>query len=232
MSNALWVSQLSKYVPGGGLFQATGQITLSAAAHRSAKRVGIAFIVSAVSQAAAGCVIGSGLVFVSGAPGWVRWLAPLGLLTPLVLTRPVLTFGMRIGRRITRHVPDVDHLPPPRWIATAFLWGLLNIGCFGLSYGVILHSLDPDTPILAATSAFAVAWVVGFLVLPIPSGLGIREAALYVVLPGVPAGAVLASSLAHRLTTFLAEVILTAFSQARRKHHPTAVEADVVMPGG
>ncbi len=232
VSNALWVSQLSKYLPGGGLFQATGQITLSAAAHRSAKRVAIAFIVSAASQAAAGFVIGAGLVFLSGAPGWARWMAPLGLLTPLVLTRPVLTLGMRIGRRITRHVPDVDHLPPPRWIATAFGWGVLNIGCFGISYGVILHALDPGTPILGATSAFAVAWVIGFLVLPIPSGLGIREAILYATLPGVPAGAVLASSLAHRLTTFIAEVILTAFSQVRRKHHPTPIEPDVVAPGG
>ena len=84
----------------------------------------------------------------------------------------------------------------------------------------------------AATSAFAVAWVIGFLVLPVPSGLGIREAILYTVLPGVPAGAVLASSLAHRLTTFIAEIILTAFSQVRRKHHPTAVEAEAMAPGG
>jgi glycosyltransferase 2 family protein len=232
VSNALWLSQLSKYIPGGGVFQATGQITLSSVAHRSNKRVAIAFIVSAASQAAAGLVLSVGLVFLPGAPGWVRWLAPLGLLAPLVLTRPVLTLGMRLGRRITRHVPDVDHLPPPKWIATAFAWGLLNIGCFGLSYGVILHSLDPGTPIWGATSAFAIAWVVGFLVLPIPSGLGIREAVLYATLPGVPAGAILASSLAHRLTTFIAEIILTGFSQVRRKHHPTSVETEVMAPGG
>jgi glycosyltransferase 2 family protein len=225
VSNALYVSQLSKYLPGGGVFQATGQITLSAAAHRPAKRVAIAFVVSAASQAAAGFVIAAFLVTLTGAPGWLRWLAPLGFLAPIVLTRPVLTFGMRVGRRITRHVPDVDHLPPGRAIAAAFGWGVLNIGCFGLSYAIILHSLEPETPILGATSAFALAWVIGFLVLPVPSGLGIREAILYATLPGVPAAAVLASSLAHRLTTFGAELVLTAYSGARRRHHPIAAEA-------
>jgi glycosyltransferase 2 family protein len=227
VSNALYVSQLSKYVPGGGIFQATGQITLSAAAHRPAKRVAIAFVVSAASAAAAGFVLAGFLVTMTGAPTWIRWLAPLGFLAPIVLTRPVLTFVMRSGRRITRHVPDVDHLPPGRAIAAAFGWGILNIGCFGLSYAIILHSLAPDTPILGAMSAFALAWVIGFLVLPVPSGLGIREAILYTTLPGVPAAAVLASSLAHRLTTFAAEVVLTAYSGARRKHRQTqAATAD------
>lgn len=225
VSNALYLSQLSKYVPGGGIFQATGQITLSAAAHRPAKRVAIAFVVSAASAAAAGLVIAGFLVTLTGAPGWIRWLVPLGFLAPVLLTRPVLTFGMRIGRRITRHVPDIDHLPPTRAIASAFGWGVLNVGCFGLSYAIILHSMAPDTPILGAVSAFALAWVIGFLILPVPSGLGIREAVLYTTLPGVPAAAVLASSLAHRLTTFAAEVGLTAISGVRQRVRQAAADA-------
>jgi glycosyltransferase 2 family protein len=228
VANAMYVSQLSKYLPGGGVFQATGQITLSAAAHRPAKRVAVAFIVSAISQAAAGMLLVTGLVTLDGAPGWMQALAPLGLLGLLALSRPVLNFGIRLGRRITHHVPDIDHLPPERAVALGFLWSVLNIGLFALSYAVILHSIEPGTPIIGAVSAFALAWVIGFLVLPIPSGLGIREAVLYATLPGVPAAAVLASSLAHRLTTFGAEIILTAISQFRRKHQPTPVEADVL----
>jgi uncharacterized membrane protein YbhN (UPF0104 family) len=225
VSSALYLSQLSKYVPGGGIFQATGQITLSAAAHRPARRVAIAFVVSAASAAAAGLVLAGFLVTMTGAPSWIRWLAPLGFLAPIVLTRPVLTFVMRTGRRITRHVPDVDHLPPGRAIAAAFGWGILNIGCFALSYAIILHALAPETPILGAMSAFALAWVIGFLVLPVPSGLGIREAILYTTLPGVPAAAVLASSLAHRVTTFAAEVMLTALSGVRQRARQTAAAA-------
>jgi uncharacterized membrane protein YbhN (UPF0104 family) len=228
VSNAMYVSQLSKYLPGGGVFQATGQITLSAAAHRPAKRVAVAFVVSAISQAAAGFLIVTGLVTLDGAPGWLRWLAPLGLLGLLGLSRPVLNAGIRLGRRITHHVPDIDHLPRERAVAYSFLWGVVNIGLFALSYAVILHSIEPDTPIIGAASAFALAWVIGFLVLPIPSGLGIREAVLYATLPGVPAAAVLASSLAHRLATFAAEIILTAFSQFRRKHHPAPVEEEAL----
>jgi glycosyltransferase 2 family protein len=229
VSHAMYVSQLSKYLPGGGVFQATGQITLSAAAHRPAKRVAVAFVVSAISQAAAGFLIVTGIVTLDGAPGWIRWLAPLGLLGLLGLSRPVLHLMMRIGRRITRHVPESDHLPPERAVAIGFLWSLINIGLFALSYAVILHSIEPGTPILGATSAFALAWVIGFLVLPIPSGLGIREAVLYATLPGVPAAAVLASSLAHRVATFGAEVLLTVISQARkRKQHPAPVEADAL----
>jgi len=228
VASAMYVSQLSKYLPGGGVFQATGQITLSAAAHRPAKRVAVAFVVSAIGQAAAGLLIVVGLVTLDGAPGWLRWLAPLGLFGFLALSRPVLHLMMHIGRRITRHVPDSDHLPPERAVAVGFIWTIVNIGLFALSYAVILHSIEPGTPILGAASAFALAWVIGFLVLPIPSGLGIREAVLYATLPGVPAAAVLASSLAHRVATFGAELLLTAFSQARRKHDSATVDADVM----
>ncbi len=228
LSNAMYVSQLSKYLPGGGLFQATGQITLSAAAHRPAKRVAVAYVVSAISQAAAGFLIVTGLVTLDGAPGWLRALAPLGLLGLLGLSRPVLHLMIRVGRRISRHVPESDHLPPERAVALGFVWSVVNIGLFALSYAVILHSIEPGTPIIGAASAFALAWVIGFLVLPIPSGLGIREAVLYMTLPGVPAAAVLASSLAHRLTTFGAEVLLTTISSIRRKHRTATIEADVM----
>src|SRR5215217_3611330 len=179
-------------------------------------------------RAAAGLLIVVGLVTLDGAPGWLRWLAPLGLFGFLALSRPVLHLMMHIGRRITRHVPDSDHLPPERAVAVGFIWTIVNIGLFALSYAVILHSIEPGTPILGAASAFALAWVIGFLVLPIPSGLGIREAVLYATLPGVPAAAVLASSLAHRVATFGAELLLTAFSQARRKHDSATVDADVM----
>ena len=228
VSNAMYVSQLSKYLPGGGVFQATGQITLSAAAHRPAKRVAVAFVVSAISQAAAGMLIVTGLVTLDGAPGWLRWLAPLGLFGLLGLSRPVLTAMMHLGRRITHHVPDIDHLPRERAVAFA-------VPVERPQHRAVRPQLrgdpapdEPDTPILGAASAFALAWVIGFLVLPIPSGLGIREAVLYATLPGVPAAAVLASSLAHRLATFGAEIILTGFSQVRRKHHPTPVEAEAL----
>jgi glycosyltransferase 2 family protein len=48
-------------------------------------------------------------------------------------------------------------------------------------------------------SAFAAGWVIGFVVVPIPAGVGIREAVLVALLPGVGTAPLLAASLALRL---------------------------------
>jgi uncharacterized membrane protein YbhN (UPF0104 family) len=53
--------------------------------------------------------------------------------------------------------------------------------------------------------AFALSWTLGFLVLPLPSGIGVREAVLIAALP-VGAGPLLAASLAQRLLAMGADV--------------------------
>jgi glycosyltransferase 2 family protein len=73
-------------------------------------------------------------------------------------------------------------------------------------------------------SAFALSWVVGFLVFPLPGGIGVREAVLVAVVPGASAAALLGASLAQRFLVLASEVAATVGNQvlARRDRRPGA----------
>jgi glycosyltransferase 2 family protein len=73
-------------------------------------------------------------------------------------------------------------------------------------------------------SAFALSWVVGFLVFPLPSGIGVREAVLLAVVPGASSAALLGASLAQRFLVLGSEVAATVGNQvlARRERRARA----------
>jgi hypothetical protein len=76
-------------------------------------------------------------------------------------------------------------------------------------------------------SAFALSWVVGFLIFPLPSGIGIREAVLVAVVPGASSAALLGASLAQRSLVLASEVAATVGNQvvARRERKVRAASS-------
>jgi uncharacterized membrane protein YbhN (UPF0104 family) len=79
---------------------------------------------------------------------------------------------------------------------------------------VLLSDFAEVAPVGAGT-ALATGWVVGYLAVPVPSGLGIREAVLVAALPSLAAGPLVAASVAHRLLGLLAEVALAGIASGR-----------------
>src|SRR5690606_36966716 len=66
------------------------------------------------------------------------------------------------------------------------MWSILNWLALGVHAWILLKPLAHDAPSFAlAAGAFALAWLVGFLVVVAPAGLGAREAALVVILASV-----------------------------------------------
>ena len=61
----------------------------------------------------------------------------------------------------------------------------------------------------------AAAWTAGYLVVPLPGGLGVREAVIVAALPEVSAGPLLAVSVAHRLLGLTAEAVLAGTAHLR-----------------
>ena len=104
-------------------------------------------------------------------------------------------------------VPSSEELPTQRDIYIFFCWALVAIGALSLAYTILLRSVAPDADAATAFCAFAFAWVVGFVAVPIPAGVGIREALLVALIPGVGTAPVLAASLALRLLTIATEVL-------------------------
>jgi hypothetical protein len=201
-----YMAQLGKYIPGGGLWQAAGQIGLATESGLRAARVAGAFAVHGVVQLTAAAFLGGFLVIAGGAPLWIRLGAGTALLSPLLLHRTWMEALLsRIARWMRRGEGELT-APPQRAILRSWGWSLAPIATFGLAYGVLVNDLAGAGTVHTAV-AFALAWAVGFALVPFPSGLGVREAALLVLVDG-PAAAVIAASIGLRLLAIVAELVL------------------------
>ncbi|MBX7106537.1 MAG: hypothetical protein K1X57_20850, partial [Gemmataceae bacterium] len=119
------------------------------------------------------------------------------------------------------------HAPPPRLTFRQLLEGLLwaAAGWFflGLALAQLLAGVLADPPgfsphtIGAIVGVYAFAHVSGFLALPVPGGLGVREAVLQKMLVLLPvtsmidAGAAAAAALLFRAVQVVAEIALALF---------------------
>lgn len=68
--------------------------------------------------------------------------------------------------------------PSQRALVVATAFGALNSVLVGSAFGLLIPSATSVREVAIATGAFAFAWLVGFLVVPLPAGLGVREALL------------------------------------------------------
>jgi uncharacterized membrane protein YbhN (UPF0104 family) len=91
----------------------------------------------------------------------------------------------RLVERLARRFQDVDSFRLPRLRATTLIEGLAITGCgwvfFGLSLWSAFQALLPGPHLLTAAvlgryvAIMSLAYVAGFLVLVVPSGVGVRE---------------------------------------------------------
>jgi uncharacterized membrane protein YbhN (UPF0104 family) len=217
-----YLSQFTKYLPAGGVVQAASQVGLAASTGVPLGRVALAFPVSVVGTVAAGTTLGAGIALADELPGWPRALALVGLAAPVLLHRRFMAAVLGLARRYVRRVPAPDRLPSQRSILAYYGWALAAIGATSAAYAVLLRSLTSDASPTIVFFAFALSWTLGFLVVPLPAGIGVRELVLIAAIPEVGAGQVLAASLAHRLLGFCAELVAALGSNlaARRQALP------------
>jgi len=202
-----FVGQLGKYVPGG-LWAVLGR-------GEWARREGVAGAVAYSSTMlsmgtayVAGSLAAGVTMVVARPPGEVGWLTvavvalgPVGLLAlhPAIFGR-VTGLARRVsGRELAIEVPS--------WgasvgVVVRQLAAWVGIGTATWLVGVAIGA-DVSWP--AVVVATCVAWVAGFLFLPVPGGIGIREAAFVAVLGGSPVAATIA--LAARLLFIVVDVV-------------------------
>ena len=211
-----YIAQLGKYVPGGGMWQAAGQIGLSIGHGLTATRVGANMAVHSVIQLTAALTLGGFVVLATDLPGWLRIVCGFGLAAPILLHRTWMAQVLyRVGGWLRLDTTDI--VPPDqKTIIRSWLWSLLPIFGFGIAYGIMIHTLVPGIGVWRGAVPFAMAWAVGFALLPFPAGLGVREAAL-VLLVGGSTAAVLATSLALRLLAIAGDLILMFISRSVRE---------------
>jgi glycosyltransferase 2 family protein len=97
----------------------------------------------------------------------------------------------------------------------------------GASFAVIVYAVAPDLPLYRAPQLIGVftgAWLVGFVIVIAPGGIGVRDGVLILLLtPILPAGAPVLVTLLSRILWTIAELANLSISYvvARRKHEPT-----------
>ena len=214
LASGLYTSQLTKYLPAGGFVQAASQVALSTTGPGDLGVTALRLPVFSLCNLVAGATISTVLVFDTDLSPWARVLAACGLSTLLLLHRRVLTTTLRAARRLIRRLPEPSTIPPQASILRCFGFATVNLAAYGGAFAVLVRDLAGVRPVWAG-AAFCAGWAAGYLALPVPSGLGVREGVIVAVLPGLPAGSLIAASVAHRLTGFVAEALLAGGARLR-----------------
>ena len=225
-----YLAQLTKYLPVGGFAQAASQLGLAPTVGVPLKRAAVAFPVSAVCAVVACATLGSGLALDASLPGWIRVLAACGLATPILLRRALMARVLDLARRVIHRIPGSDQLPTQRDIVVFYGWALVTIGSLCAAYAILLGSLHTGANPGTVFCAFALSWAIGFIAIPIPAGVGVREAVLLGLLPGVGTAQLLAASLALRLLTIGTELLATFGNKVAMRRYVVSPAPEVEAP--
>lgn len=199
LTKGFFFATLARYVPGG-IWQPVGQVGSATGSGIPMRTAIVAFPVHAVIYIVSGAVVGSGVaIFVPGLTVLVRIAAGAGIFSVLLLDRRFMARALTLARRLVKRLPTPDEIPDQGAILRAFLLTTVTVVCTCASFAVLAKSG------LAAVCAFAAAWTVGYILLPIPSGLGVREAILVGLLP-TPTQVLLSAAIAHRIAMMIAEL--------------------------
>jgi uncharacterized membrane protein YbhN (UPF0104 family) len=195
--------QLGKYMPGG-VWHVVGQGEL---ARRAGVARGIAYtsvLLATIGLYGTAAVILAALSLVSGSGGPSAWF----LVGAIVLA--VLAFEPRVLAFVFRRTPDVpvpDRRTTLRY-AAGNTWAWLLVAAATVA---VAKSISAEAAISVVAAAAVGSWLVGFLALPAPGGLGVREATFVVLAESSMGGATAAAvALMARIVFVLADAALPA----------------------
>jgi glycosyltransferase 2 family protein len=160
----------------------------------------------------------------------------------VILASAVAAVHPRLINLLLSLVPRALHREVLVWRAT---WvqgtGLLLLACFswllyGAAYTLFVASLTPVDlgALLPFTAVNALSFTAGYLAVPVPGGVGIRESAMTLLLsPYLSAGVAAVVAVGARLWSIAAELLLVALGLLfhARAGNPTAGTAAADPPG-
>lgn len=225
----MFLAQLGKYVPGS-VWALVGQVEL-AREHDVPRRRGASATLLAMAATIATGVVVAAVTLPLTSPGATRRYWWLLLLAPVLLAalhpRVMITMLNRVLALARR--PAFTETIGLGTMARAVGWSVLAWALFGTHAWLLARSLG-DAGFFLSTGAYALAFVVGFLVVIAPGGLGAREAALVVALaPVLPSGGPLVVALASRVVLTAADLLWAALAAALPR--PAPASGAVPAPG-
>ncbi|WP_432509751.1 lysylphosphatidylglycerol synthase domain-containing protein [Kineococcus sp. SYSU DK001] len=216
-ARVFFVGQLGRYIPGT-VFQFVAQAELAKDHGVPRRRTGSALAVALlVSMTTAGLLVTGVLpVALQGQritgwewTSWLRWLAPLLL---VLLVPQVLNPLLRVLLRLARQEP-LEHRVTVAGLLASAGWAMASWVAVGLQVFVLTRAVGSDwstgSTLALAVGGYAVAWVVGFLVVLAPAGAGARELVLgAVVALATGSGAAAVVVLGSRVLLTVSDLLL------------------------
>jgi hypothetical protein len=204
-----WVSQTAKNIPGG-IWTALARAGLAGQSGVGPRTTLAWLSTEALSSVAAGTLVGAAALAVAAGSGpaglpigaWIA-LAVAALLSPLCLAppSPVARLLMRVAGVV----------PTPAQVGRAAINYLPVWVAGGAGFAALCRTVAPLSghDMLLAGGAACIASVAGFVVVPVPSGIGIREAALVALLRLVmPTALAVSVTLSSRVLAILVQTAL------------------------
>jgi glycosyltransferase 2 family protein len=211
-----FVGELGKYVPGGvWTVVGRGELARTSGLSRVSSYGATLVSISIAYLAAIGTAGATALIADVGGEGW--WVALTPLLVPvaiLALHPRAIRLGLDLVSKLGRRPSGLEL---PSW-ATGIRLMLLHVPAWiaiGIAMWLVALSLDATTPDLAnILFAAVVSWVAGMLAIPVPGGIGVREA-VFVALattlssPGIAAAVAITSRLLFILVDTCSALLVT-----------------------
>ena len=205
-----FISQLGKYVPGKVMLLL---VRLDAYRGYSKRKITVATGIEYIAMLASGFVLA--LVALASAsqivPYYIRWFAGVGTVLFLFLLWPPLSLRfVNLILKLLKREP-IEEFPSYilllRFVGAYIFAGLLQ----GMGLFFVLNSLSPVDfrYFLIITGIYEVAGLIGIAAVFAPSGIGVREGVLFLVLPAfIPMPAVIIGTIAMRLIATTTELFL------------------------
>jgi len=221
-ARVMFLGQLGKYLPGS-VWPVLAQMELGKAyrvpRHRAASASVLVMLLALLTGLLTALVM---LPFTrTSSYLWVLAVTPvlLACLHPRVLNK-LLSRLLRLAKQ-----PPLEHPLSGRTLAVALSWWFAVWICYGVQIWLLTIRLGAPigSSLLLAIGGYAFAWSVGFIVVFIPAGVGLRDVLLVTTLsPVVGVGGATAVALLSRALTTAGDLLTAASAGAWRSRPGTA----------
>lgn len=233
-----YLGELGKYLPGGVWpVVGRGELARRAGVPRAGAYGSVALSLAALYLAAVFLAV-AGLPFLlAGGEGdgdgagryvWVAALLPVGV---VALHHRVIARALGLGERVLHRRLDVD---VPRWRQSLAL-----VACYapswlliGTATWAVARGLGADAGWLDVAPAAVVSWIVGFMLVPVPGGVGVREAVFVAAAASLDPGLAAAVALVARVLFVLSDALGALVASAWLARHRPAATDPGDAPGG
>ncbi len=230
-NSQIWVtSNLTRYLPGG-IWQYPSRVILLTKKGQTKSRSSTAVVLEMIFLLGIGAFVAATTL-----PYWqgdtifnllipmVSFLAIIPLVIWYFLSREEMIFGIigllnkvGVGGNISRNDMKVDSSKILPFLAVS----IIRFYLVGLSFYFLLNLMYPIniTAIIPIIGIFTFSWLVGYVAFISPSGIGVRDGVLAILLSSyMPTLQIVSASIAFRVALIVLEVLVFAILTTYRKY--------------